>query len=139
MLVLLDETPEQVQIFLGERIADALFEFLDRGYYDAHLKQLQAELDKRYQNCLNLLRATMPDDVRWTTPGGGPCLWLDVPERVDLKELRARLAGRGVWVQNSDDSFFGKPHLNGFRIGYAYLKPECLQQGIEILAEELQP
>lgn len=122
---------------LPTMVEAALFEFLDRGYYDAHLKQLQAELDKRYRNCLNLLRTLMPDDVRWTTPGGGPCLWVEVPERVDLHALRSRLSKRGVSIALMDKAFFGRPHLNGFRLGYALISPEQMQQGIEIVADEL--
>lgn len=116
----------------------ALFEFLDRGYYDAHLKQLQAELDDRYRNCLNLLRSLMPEGVRWTTPGGGPCVWVELPKQIDVHDLLARVRQRGVSIRSMDRSFFGRPHLNGFRIGYALLTPECLQQGLEILARELR-
>ena len=123
---------------LSSIVEAVLFEFLDRGYYDVHLKQLQHELDKRYQHCLQLLRQTMPEGVQWTTPGGGPSLWLEIPARVGRDTLRARLAARGVGVHLSDEAFFGTPHLNGFRVGYALLSPETMQRGIAILAEELQ-
>src|SRR5258706_13992621 len=49
-----------------------LAEFLERGYYDTHLRTVQAALDARYRACLDLLRERMPADVRFTTPGGGP-------------------------------------------------------------------
>jgi GntR family transcriptional regulator/MocR family aminotransferase len=123
---------------LSSIVEAALFEFLDHGYYDVHIKQLQHELDKRYQHCLHVLRQTMPDGVKWTTPGGGPCLWLEIPQRVDREHLRARLAKRHVIVHLSDPAFFGKPHLNGLRIGYALLSPENMQRGLEIVAEELK-
>jgi DNA-binding transcriptional MocR family regulator len=34
--------------------------------------------------------------------------------------------------------FLGRPHLNGFRIGYGLLKPEALARAIDILGEELK-
>ena len=80
----------------------------------------------------------MPEGVKWTTPGGGPSLWLEIPARVDCEKLCASLAVRQVVVRLSDDAFFGTPHLNGFRIGYALLSLENMQRGIEILAEELK-
>jgi 2-aminoadipate transaminase len=99
---------------------------------------LQHELDRRYQNCLQLLRQNMPEGVKWTTPGGGPSLWLEIPAWVDREKLRASLEVRHVMVRLSDDAFFGTPHLNGFRIGYALLSPAEMQRGIAILAEELK-
>ncbi|MEW6752337.1 MAG: PLP-dependent aminotransferase family protein [Candidatus Latescibacterota bacterium] len=119
-------------------IEAAVFEFLDRGYYDVHLRQLHAELDDRYQRCLDVLRSQMPEGVRWTTPGGGPLLWLEVPARVSLTRVAARLAERGVHVLPSDPAFFGSPHLHGFRICYSAIKPEPLQQGLELLAEAIR-
>ncbi len=119
-------------------IEAAVFEFLDRGYYDVYLKQLQGELDKRYQNCLDALRQTMPEAVKWTSPGGGPILWLEAPEGVDLETLSARLESKEVMINLSHEAFFGKPHLNGFRIGYAFIPTEKMQRGIEILAAELK-
>jgi DNA-binding transcriptional MocR family regulator len=114
----------------------ALTEFLDRGYYDSHLAELQAALDARYRYCLDTLRELMPEEVRWTTPGGGPTLWLDFPERLALKPLAQSLLARGVFVEDAESAFFGKPHLNGFRVSYAYLSEPKLRRALEIVAEE---
>jgi GntR family transcriptional regulator/MocR family aminotransferase len=123
---------------LSSIVEAALFEFLDRGYYDVHLKQLQPELDQRYRHCLRLLRELMPDGVRWTASGGGPSLWVEIPSQVDREQLRVRLEARGVTIRLSNEAFFGTPHLNGFRIGYALLPPEDMQRALEIVADALQ-
>jgi DNA-binding transcriptional MocR family regulator len=114
----------------------ALTEFLDRGYYDSHLAELHDALDTRYRVCLEALRELMPEEVRWTTPGGGPTLWLDFPPRLAMQPFAERLLARGVFVEDSASAFFGKPHLNGFRVSYAYLPEPKLRHALEIVAEE---
>ncbi len=116
-------------------------EFLGRGYYDTHLATLQRELDQRYTRCLELLRERMPDGVRWTTPGGGPTLWLEVPKKISLERLRVRLQARGVNIESAADAFAGPfdgpPHLHGFRISYAFLPPDTLDRAIGLVSEAL--
>jgi GntR family transcriptional regulator/MocR family aminotransferase len=114
----------------------ALAEFLDRGYYDSHLAALQAALDRRYQACLEALRELMPEEVRWTTPGGGPTLWLDFPRHLPLQKLAAALLARSVFVEDSTPAFFGEPHLNGFRVSYAYVPEAQLRAALSVIAEE---
>lgn len=115
----------------------ALAEFLDRGYYDSHLATMQRELDRRYARCLELLRETMPQEVRFTTPGGGPTLWIEVPRRVDLDVLRATCLARGVAVEDAANAFEGPSHLHGFRVSYAYLPPDSLARAVGTVAEAL--
>jgi DNA-binding transcriptional MocR family regulator len=115
----------------------ALFEYLDRGYYDVHLKQLQLELDRRYQHCLDLLRSLMPEQVRWTSPGGGPLLWLEIPRCVCLQALRTNLAEKQIYINALERAFLGKPHLHGIRLGYAALNTADMQRGLEQLAGEI--
>ncbi|MDX2091340.1 MAG: PLP-dependent aminotransferase family protein [Kofleriaceae bacterium] len=112
-------------------------EFLDRGYYDTHLQALQRALDIRYAACLSALDDLMPDGVRWTHPGGGPTLWLEVPRSIDLPALEAHLARRGVIVSNTSAAFLGDPHLHGFRIAYAYLSELEMRSALTILADAL--
>jgi 2-aminoadipate transaminase len=115
----------------------SLFEFLDRGYYDTHLERLQSALDGRYRLCIDLLRRTMPEGVAWTTPGGGPLLWVELPKTVDLERLGERLAAERIHIDTSRASFFGAPHLHGFKLGYAYPKPGQLESAIPRLAQAI--
>ena len=80
----------------------------------------------------------MPQGVAWTTPGGGPSLWLEIPRQVDLRQLQERLARRDVIAYSSEGMFLGRPHLHGMRIGYGMLTPTELRRGLELLAEYLR-
>ncbi len=122
-------------VWLSEAV---VAEFLERGYYDGHLAALQTELDARYQACLAALEELMPASVRWTRPGGGPTLWVEVPRTIELGELERRLARREVWIDNRTAAFMGVPHLHGFRIGFAWQPTEKLRRGLEIIAATLR-
>jgi 2-aminoadipate transaminase len=113
-------------------------EFLDRGYYDTHLAALQKALDARYAACLAALDELMPDGTRWTRPGGGPTLWLDLPRSIDLPALEAHLARRGIHVSNASSAFLDEPHLHGCRIAYAYLSEDDMRRSLTILADAIR-
>ena len=113
-------------------------EFLDRGYYDTHLQALQRALDVRYAACLTALDELMPDGVRWTRPGGGPTLWLELPRAIEYPVIEAHLARRGVHVTNASAAYIGEPHLHGFRIAYAYLPEDQMRAALTILGDALR-
>jgi len=117
----------------------AVYEVVARGYYDTHLRRLQVELDTRYRACLDALTALMPEGVRWTTPGGGPVLWLELPRRVDLHAMTERLRENNVLLDaRLKEWFFGTPHLHGTRINYAQESIERTRRGLELLAQEIR-
>jgi len=113
-------------------------EFLDRGYYDTHLQALQRALDTRYAACLTALDELMPDGVRWTRPGGGPTLWLELPASIEYAAIEAHLARRGVHVSNASAAYIGEPHLKGFRIAYAYLSEDQMRAALTILGDAIR-
>ncbi len=125
-------------IALPTYIETTLFEFLDRGYYDTHLKKLHSELDRRYILCLDMLRKLMPEDVRWTMPGGGPVLWLELSHRIKLDKLSEKLRKRKILINTNPEWFYDKPHLHGFCIGYTYNPPDILGRALEIVADEIR-
>lgn len=113
-------------------------EFLERGYYDTHLQTLQRALDARYAACLAALDELMPDGVRWTHPGGGPTLWLEIPRSIEIPALEAHLARRGVHISGSSAAFVGPVHLHGFRVAYAYLPEEEMRRALTLVGDALR-
>jgi 2-aminoadipate transaminase len=113
-------------------------EFLDRGYYDTHLAQLQRALDDRYAACLRALDEFMPDGVRWTRPGGGPTLWLELPRGVAMDAVVARAAAAGVHISTTSAGFVGAPHMSGFRVSYAYLGEDAMRAALRVVADAIR-
>jgi 2-aminoadipate transaminase len=124
-------------------IEETLFELIDQGFYDEHLRRTQAEVGARYRHCLEAMRALLPDSVRWTLPGGGPLLWLELPRQVHLEALIDELAQHQILVNPQGAAFAGAPHLHGFMIGYAFPDRAEMTTAIEILArlinQQLRP
>lgn len=115
-----------------------LCEFIERGYYDTHLKNLHSALDQRYQLCLHALWELLPEQVRFSQPGGGPTLWLELPRAVDLSQLQSQLSERGIVVESAARHFYGEPHLHGFRVSHAFFPPDVLRGALEILGGVLR-
>ena len=118
-------------------VEETLFEFLDSGGYDAYLAATRQELTARYHHCLAALRSLMPKAVRWTMPGGGPVLWLDIPRHVSLVALVGELEQRKILVNPQSAAFLGAPHLHGLMIGYAFPDRREMTTALEILGELL--
>jgi DNA-binding transcriptional MocR family regulator len=116
----------------------ALATFLQRGYYDSHLKKMQAELDRRYSACLKVLEAVMGPGCRWTLPGGGPLIWLEIPPSVCLDALADRMRQRGYDIDVRVQRMLGATRLHGVPIGFADPKSKALEQGLGTLAAEIQ-
>jgi DNA-binding transcriptional MocR family regulator len=116
----------------------ALASFLQRGYYDKHLKRMQTELDRRYSACLKVMEKRLAPHCRWTLPGGGPLIWLDVPKSVCLQALHDRMHLRGFSIDVKVQRMLGKAKLHGLPIGFADPKPEILEQGLCELASEIR-
>jgi DNA-binding transcriptional MocR family regulator len=76
--------------------------------------------------------------VRWTRPGGGPTLWLEVPRSIDLVAMEAHLTRRGVLISNTSAAYVGPAHLHGFRVAYAYLPEEEMRRALTIVADAIR-
>jgi DNA-binding transcriptional MocR family regulator len=112
-----------------------LREFIGAGELDPHLKGLHERNRRRRTLGLSAIRESFPAGTQVIPPRGGYMLWAELPEPVDLAEIR-RLAREHRVVFAAGSVFFpmaqGKSYL---RLNCAKASEEELQQGLRALGE----
>jgi 2-aminoadipate transaminase len=117
-----------------------IFEFLERGRFDANLERVRAGLRARRDAMLGALERAAPEGVSWNRPEGGYFLWLGLGDR-DCAEVAQDASARGVNLIQGDDFF---PRGSGLgrdaaRLAFSYESIERIAEGVERLAEALTP
>jgi 2-aminoadipate transaminase len=90
---------------------------------------------ERRDAMLESLSAVMPTGCRWTRPGGGFYVWLQLPPGVDSKAMLPRaissrvayVPGTGFYADGS-----GRDHL---RLSYCFPEPDRIREGVRRLAD----
>lgn len=55
-----------------------------------------------------------------------------------MNALAERLLRHGLFIEDTTPAFHGTPHLNGFRVSYAYIPPAELRKALELVAKEAE-
>lgn len=66
---------------------EGLSEYLQRGGYDRHLRQLRQALAAHRQAVLRTIAKCFPAGTRFTQPEGGYFVWVELPAKIDALEL----------------------------------------------------
>ena len=74
----------------------ALAEFIRRGFFQDHLKRVIPAYRKKRDVFVDALTRSMPEGVQWTSPRGGYCAWITLPEQGDFDQLYRTVLARGV-------------------------------------------
>ncbi|HYL62996.1 MAG TPA: PLP-dependent aminotransferase family protein [Candidatus Methylomirabilis sp.] len=122
-----------------DQLAQAtLAEFLRRGLFSKHLSKMRKVYASRLSALDEALRKHMPEDVRWTRPEGGMCMWLELPPGFDASELLIHAKERGVLFAPGRYFYVQNPLPNTLRLGYAGLDEKQIARGVATLAELLR-
>ena len=119
-------------------LQEAMAHFIASGALDVHLRGMEKRYRARWEITLNALSTYLPDfDVQASQ--GGTCFWLTGPKGIDTSQLAERLKLRGVLIDEGS-VFYKKPSQGRrkFRIGFAALQRKVIQDGIKIIAEEVE-
>jgi 2-aminoadipate transaminase len=101
---------------------------------EAHVQASRALYKARRDAMLDSLEATFDSDTKWTRPGGGFFLWLDLPEGFSGEAVSVAALERGVSVLPGRLFY---PNLdggaNGLRLSFSSVPPERIREGIRRL------
>lgn len=114
-----------------------LAEFLEAGYYEAHLQKV-CELYRQRRDASGEALSELLPDCACRLPQGGLSLWLELPADIDEGELFRQAREHGVMVARGQ-AFFGTPAPAGFlRLTFATLGKPLFRQGVAVLAQLIE-
>lgn len=109
--------------------------FFRLGYYDSHIRNIERRYKKRW-HAMNDSISTHLGMLQRTITRGGTSFWLTGPPGFDATALSERLRGRGVLIDVGEKFCLNKDRRS-FRLGFAFVPVKKLDEGIRLIAEEV--
>ena len=109
--------------------------FFQLGHYDSHLRNIERRYKRRW-HAMNDAITKHLTMLNKTPSKGGTSFWLTGPQGFDATELGERLRSRGVLI-DIGESFSLKKEKRSFRLGFAFVPLEKLEEGIKLIAQEV--
>ena len=111
--------------------------FLSLGHYDALIRRMGAALQTRRQTMEDSI-ARHGLEIAGRGFHGGSSFWMRAPDGVDSETLARRLRAKDVLIEPGHPFFAGdhKPP-NYYRLAYSSIPASRIEEGLDILAEEI--
>jgi len=114
-----------------------LREFFEAGAFDPHLEGLRARNHHRRELALDAIRRSFPAGTTVIPPSGGYMLWAELPQPVDLGEIRKQAREQRVVFAAGGVFFPAPPQRSYMRLNCAKAPEEELVSGLETLGRIL--
>ncbi|AFY66956.1 PLP-dependent aminotransferase family protein [Geitlerinema sp. PCC 7407] len=112
-------------------------EYLASGHYRHHLSRLRHHNQRSQQAMLQALEQHFPLEASWTVPQGGMFLWVELPDRLPLREICNQAIAHQVLVSCGDAFFPGQRGYPAMRLNFSQ-PPEAIERGIRVLGTLLK-
>ncbi len=116
----------------------ALAELVEEGSFDRHLGRVRRALRARMAAAAEALERELPEGTRWTRPEGGYQIWVEVPARVDTRDLFADAVREGVLFAPGHQFLHDGRASNGLRLTLARADEGEIARGIAALGRALR-
>lgn len=113
----------------------AVTEYLKRGGYGRHLRQLRNALEMQQGQMLQNIARYFPDDCRTTVPEGGYFLWVELPESVDSLELHKSAMNAGISTSPGPMFSAQRGFRNCVRLNYGHPWDESTETAMRHLGD----
>jgi 2-aminoadipate transaminase len=121
----------------NERVMTRAVYHAAEGFLDEHVAASRGIYRARRDAMLAALARTMPEGVRWTTPGGGFFLWVTLPEGFDTDAMLPEATDRGIIFLPSTWFYPDRSWTRSMRLNFASQPERRIAEAMERLAETI--
>ncbi|MDO6761737.1 PLP-dependent aminotransferase family protein [Tamlana sp. 2_MG-2023] len=115
---------------------EAVYQLIREGDIKRHIKRTIVLYKAKRDFFEKLLMKYLGEKVSFIKPEGGLAFWVVPKVSIDIFEIAKKLEAQGIGIITPDKFSFSAPII-GFRIGYASLSKQQLEDGIVALAKLL--
>ncbi|RZS40861.1 DNA-binding transcriptional MocR family regulator [Herbihabitans rhizosphaerae] len=124
--------------FVTPLLQETALQLVTSPSWPRHLRRLHAELHRRRDHLVALVRDLLGPDVLPYEPTGGMHLWLRLPDGADATEVAEAAARQGVMVNPGRPWFPSEPTGEHLRISFGGAPVEAMTAGVRVLAAALR-
>lgn len=113
--------------------------YIRNGYWDKHFKFMYRVYRERYFKIVELLDEQLPGNIKYSRPGGGLNIWLNLPYGLMASNLFKESAAKGVVFAPGRIFYSGSSpqKVNNLRLSFAAVYDRQIEEGILKLCELL--
>ena len=112
--------------------------YLKRHDIEANIARMRELYRRRRDAMLRAMAAEFPPEVTYTRPHGGLFLWVELPARLNARELLAECARCGVVFVPGGSFFPNGGHENTLRLNFSNMDEERIAEGIRRIGAVLR-
>ncbi|PWB27923.1 PLP-dependent aminotransferase family protein [Flavobacterium sp. HTF] len=121
----------------GDNIMEeAVLQLINDGKIKRHLKKTSLIYKAKRDYFENLCNLHLKDKVTFSKPEGGLAFWIVPNSDADPIAISEKLLSKGIKIMSPERFSFGSP-VCGFRLGYASLTEQQMEEGIVALSKLL--
>ena len=113
----------------------ALSDYLERGSYERHLRQLRQTLAGQQALALRLIARHFPQGTRVTRPEGGYFLWLELPPQVDALQLHRMALSQRISIAPGHLFSADRRFAHCLRLNYGHPGDARFEAALKTLGE----
>jgi len=111
----------------------AFADFLSSGGYDSHLRRIRRVFADNVDQMMRAIDRSFPKSVKVSRPAGGFVLWLELPKRLDSRELLAAALGKGICFAPGDAFSASGRYANCLRLSCGHDWGPRIENGVKTL------
>jgi DNA-binding transcriptional MocR family regulator len=111
----------------------AIAEFVANGGYDHHLRSLRGNFAMQIRRTSDAVAESFPAEIKFTRPGGGFVLWIELPKKVSALKLHERALAEKISIAPGPMFSATQNFQNFIRINCGHPWTSRLERAVEIL------
>lgn len=112
--------------------------YLELYDIDEHIEKIRAIYKKRRDVTVGIMEKEFPDEVYFTRPQGGLFAWVELPAKINSRNVLASCLERKVAFVPGGSFYPNNPKENALRLNFSNMPEEKIFEGMNILAEVIK-